>query len=130
MVDKMTEAQLERIAKLLEECAEVVQICGKAIRFGYESEHNGRTCLDRLEEELGDVLLSMRMMAENGDISLPNTTMRKETKIDKINRNFTYTKLTKGCNCDNCIYTNTYGGYMPCLRNSDAIFVSNPPRNK
>jgi len=126
-MNNLTDAQYERLAKLLEECAEVVQICGKVIRFGYESENGGRTCTDRLEEEIGDIFLSVRLMAEAGDITLPNTTVRNESKIEKINRNFTHSKLAPACHCDNCLYTKRYGGYMPCLRLSSAVFVSQPP---
>jgi len=37
--NELSPGQAERLAILLEECGEVVQICGKILRHGYESYH-------------------------------------------------------------------------------------------
>ena len=47
--NKLTPAEAERLAMLAEECGEVVQIVGKILRHGYDSQHpDGNTAaLDR-----------------------------------------------------------------------------------
>lgn len=64
-MNNLTEAQIERIAKLAEEAAEVVQACTKILRFGFVSAHpacpdtNNR---ERLAEELGDLRAAVAVM--------------------------------------------------------------------
>jgi hypothetical protein len=40
--NKLTPAQAERLAMLIEECGEVIQIAGKILRHGYQSYHPER----------------------------------------------------------------------------------------
>lgn len=47
-----------------EECAEVTQAISKVFRFGFDSEYNGRTNKERLEEEIGDLMCMLQLMAE------------------------------------------------------------------
>jgi len=73
----LSPAHAERIALLLEECGEVVQICGKILRHGEFSYHPGNPNVPNrqiLEREIGDVICAIELMQVNGDIS--------ETKID------------------------------------------------
>ena len=56
--NKLTPAEAERLALLLEEMGEAQQAIGKILRHGYESQNPfqpGPTNRDRLEKELGDV---------------------------------------------------------------------------
>lgn len=64
-------AQLERVAVLFEECGEVIQVCGKIVRHGFDSRHpdGGEDNRRLLEKELGDLKLAEIMMANRGDIS-------------------------------------------------------------
>ena len=68
----LTEAEAERIAILMEECGEVIQICGKILRHGYESfnPYNAEKITNRelLTKELGDVLFAYKQMADSSDI--------------------------------------------------------------
>lgn len=52
------------ISKLIEECGEVVQVCGKILGTGGKVEHWDGTKLDeRLASELGDLLAALRFVA-------------------------------------------------------------------
>ena len=76
--NRLTPAELERLAILSEECAEVQQVIGKILRHGIES-HNptipipegGHPFINRwlLESELGHVMWVMRIMCAAHDIS-------------------------------------------------------------
>ena len=65
-------AQLERIAYLMEECAEVIQICGKIIRHGPESSNpndlESRSNMDLLAEELADVRKAEHLLISAEDV--------------------------------------------------------------
>jgi hypothetical protein len=65
-------AEIERIAMLMEEAAEVVQICGKILRFGWEScspfDDKCRPNRGLLERELGSVRAVVDLMANCGDV--------------------------------------------------------------
>lgn len=66
-MNNLTEAQIERVTKLAEEAAEVVQACTKILRFGFVSSHPA--CPDtnnrmRLAEELGDLRAAIALMVQ------------------------------------------------------------------
>ena len=65
-------AERERIEKLAEECAEVVQICMKILRHGYEScnpfDPKRTSNRDLLNGELTDVSATLLDMRRKGDI--------------------------------------------------------------
>ena len=67
----LTPAEAERLALLMEECGEVVQIIGKVLRHGYESRHpdGGPTNREMLEREIGDVRAAWRLLIREDDIS-------------------------------------------------------------
>ena len=64
----MNETQKEVMLICQEECAEVTQAISKCFRFGFDSEYNGRTNLQRLTEEVGDLLCMINLMIEKGVI--------------------------------------------------------------
>lgn len=70
---KLTDAERERLALLMEECAEVLQIGGKILRHGYSSFNptieDSATNREDLVRELGHVKCAMRLMANNKDIN-------------------------------------------------------------
>ena len=71
--NKLTPAQTERLAKLAEECGEVVHVIGKILRHGYDSSNPDdgtyKDNRDQLEAELGDLSAAIRWMIEAGDFS-------------------------------------------------------------
>lgn len=70
--NKLTPAQLERLAILSEECGEVQQAIGKILRHGYASRNpNDVSSLsnrEMLEAEVGHVLYAVYSLWENQDI--------------------------------------------------------------
>ena len=71
----LSNAELERLAILSEECSEVIKVINKTIRRGYSSSNpeitNSPTNREDLEREVGDVLWVISLMGITGDISLP-----------------------------------------------------------
>ncbi len=85
--NQLTEAESERLAILMEECAEVIAICGKILRHGYQSQNPndpdaGRNS-EQLERELGDVLWATRRMEFSGDVSWRSINQFAATKAIK-----------------------------------------------
>jgi hypothetical protein len=68
----LSDAELERLAILAEEAAEVVQVVGKILRHGYESCHPHRpeqgTNRQHLEEEIGNFAHMVDRMIAKGDV--------------------------------------------------------------
>ena len=82
-----TPAEEERLALLMGECAEVIQACSKILRFGYDSNWNGKlpqTNRLQLEIELGHVINAMVMMDESKDVHGPNLVDSCNLKADTI----------------------------------------------
>lgn len=77
------------LACLMEECGEVIQSCGKALRFGLDSNYGTRptTNRDDILNEFNDVFAIMHMLRDEG---IYNTDIYKvehiQKKIDKVNR--------------------------------------------
>lgn len=59
----------EVMAITQEECAEVVQAISKCFRFGFNDLYEGKTNLQRLEEETGDLLCMIQLMIDRGIIN-------------------------------------------------------------
>lgn len=70
--NKLTPAETERLAILMEECAEVQQVIGKILRHGYDSvkPSTDETNQQVLERELGDLLVAYGLIADSGDIDV------------------------------------------------------------
>lgn len=84
----MTNAELERLAILAEECGEVVQIVNKIIRHGYEShtpfDEKETTNRELLEKELGDLEFIIRLMKKESDIDSTNVSVAESRKYRTI----------------------------------------------
>lgn len=89
-VTDMTNAQLERLALLVEECAEVQQISMKIVRHGYESYHpldqEKKSNKKLLERELGDLVFAIGLLASSLDINMVNVNEHKWNKKNTINK--------------------------------------------
>ena len=71
--NKLSAAQIERLAILAEECGETVQAAMKIIRRGFDRKHprkQGPTNRGHLEDEIGNVLNAIDMMVDAGDVRL------------------------------------------------------------
>lgn len=70
--NKLTSAEDERLALLLEEMGEAIQVIGKIKRHGFDSWHPGAPNITNrmlLEKELGHVKHSMIRLCDSGDLS-------------------------------------------------------------
>lgn len=69
--NQLTPAEHERLALLMEEMGEAIQVIGKIMRHGYNSHHPKRIGVTNrrlLEYELGDVRHSMIRLCDAGDL--------------------------------------------------------------
>ena len=80
------ERQLELTALLLEECGEVVQVCGKILRHGLHSTHpvSGISNRELLHRELGDIVAAMQLLEREGIISIPEVRARARDKHRRV----------------------------------------------
>lgn len=67
--NELTPGQTERLAILVEEAGEVLQICGKILRHGYDSSNPNDKAMTTnsilLANEIGDLLHSIDLVAGN-----------------------------------------------------------------
>jgi NTP pyrophosphatase (non-canonical NTP hydrolase) len=69
-----------------EECAEVIQECSKAIRFGIDAEYQGQTVRERLEKELGDLYCMMDLIHAADLISFTKLDDYSQEKYEKLKK--------------------------------------------
>jgi NTP pyrophosphatase (non-canonical NTP hydrolase) len=82
----MNETQKEVMLICQEECAEVTQAISKCFRFGFDSEYDGRTNLDRLTQEAGDLLCMIQLLSEKGivnETTMYRASLAKRAKLEK-----------------------------------------------
>lgn len=93
----MTNAELERLAILAEECAEVQQIIMKVIRHGYESynpfDENKTSNRRLLEKELGDLEFACSMILKAGDVSRMKIAEHASEKLGNIRKYLHHNEL-------------------------------------
>lgn len=67
--NKLSPAETEALAILLEECSEIVQVCGKILRHGLDSDNNGgleMTNREHLCKEIADVEIAVMILVKHG----------------------------------------------------------------
>lgn len=81
-------AEAERLALLMEECAEVQQVIGKILRHGYHSVHpnGGLNNRELLEKELGDVQYSLGLMVAAEDVERDVIEIYADEKAEKVGK--------------------------------------------
>lgn len=87
MIERLTNAELERLALLGEECGEVQHMIGKILRHGYENCHKDYDYVknrDLLRKEILDLLAAIRLMF-NTDIEAVSD-KEMNAIIDKKNK--------------------------------------------
>lgn len=84
--NKLTPAEVERLALLSEECGEVIQAIGKILRHGYESCHPDSSVTNRenLEREIGDAYAAMTILIENEDVRSAQIRTFRSLKLDRV----------------------------------------------
>lgn len=83
---------------IAEECAEIIQVCSKAARFGidnYPPKQPDITNRIRLKEEVNDLLAVLQLLQVECNI---NTELDPELVHKKINKVGKYTKLSWSLN--------------------------------
>jgi hypothetical protein len=80
----LDQAEIERLALVNEECAEVMHIISKILRFGFYSRHpsGGPTNKELLEGELGDLQARINLMIDAGDIDTANINSHCMVKME------------------------------------------------
>lgn len=80
--NRLSPPEVERLAILAEECAEIIQIVNKILRHGYESSHpdGGFSNRELLEHEMGDVQFAMTLLARHSDVLEHRVLHRAEDK--------------------------------------------------
>lgn len=74
---------------LMEECAEIIQICSKIKRFGMDDYHEKTgniTNLDLLHRELGDLYCIVKIMVDNGILDIYEIEELAEEKPTKLKK--------------------------------------------
>lgn len=92
-VNKLTDAELERLSILSEELSESIKAVCKVLRHGYESSNPlepEQTNRKDLETELGDVSASLEMMYAAKDVSQWRIKKYSRKKLSKQNRYLHY----------------------------------------
>ena len=86
--NKLDPAEAERLALLMEECGEVVQVIGKILRHGYESHHpdGGESNRILLHNELGDLKCATDFMIAEGDLVRSIIEECAEAKSERVGK--------------------------------------------
>jgi len=80
----LSPTQTEILLILAEECAEVIQAISKIKRFGLDTDYKGKTNLEMLAIELGDVLALIELTKQS-DLGLTDELL-ESAKTDKLER--------------------------------------------
>lgn len=86
---QLTEAEIERLALLAEECGETIQVIGKILRHGYDSRWplpDGDTNRTKLEREIGDIHVAIDLLYSNEDVNEERVDDAYTEKGLKINK--------------------------------------------
>jgi hypothetical protein len=83
-------SEMNRLEELLvilsEECAEVQQASSKCIRFGMRSTYELLSNKERLEYELGDFMAMLRLVVEEGNLSMDAIIAAADEKLIKVEK--------------------------------------------
>lgn len=85
--NQLTPSEAERLALVIEECGEVIQVASKVLRHGYESGHPEGVTTNRvdLSREVGDLNFSLTMLS-NHDLVKNITSQAEEEKRANISK--------------------------------------------
>ena len=95
--NKLSNAELERLACLAEECGEVIQMVNKTIRHGFDNSHpkyGNKTCRELLEQEIADLFVIFELMNGNEDFDEDRLYECKMFKKSKINKSLRYNEVS------------------------------------
>lgn len=85
--NQLSDAQEERLKLLTEECAEVIQMAQKVMRFGYFSSHHDYNYVSNialLTKELGDLKAAISLMVKNYDVDIRQLDQAESDKNERM----------------------------------------------
>jgi len=86
--NELSPAEAERLALLLEEMGESIQVIGKILRHGYNSCHpdslSGPDNRNLLEQELGDVYAAITLLSRSGDVDNDEINQYQYDKLERV----------------------------------------------
>lgn len=84
--NKLTPAEAERLALLIEESGETLHAVGKILRHGYESRHpdGGPSNREMLSRELGDACHAFDLLCDSGDLSADEIADYRDKKAEAV----------------------------------------------
>lgn len=82
----LTDAQRERLVFLVEECSEVIKVCTKILRYGYDSFHPDKIedNLTLLHQEIGDLQTIICLMEYAEELDAHHIDMQITKKLRKL----------------------------------------------
>jgi hypothetical protein len=90
MYSNLKDAEIERLAKLAEECGEIIQMVGKTLVHGWGSFHprfpEEGTNREKLEKEIGGLACVIDMMIAAGDVSENSIMLANDQKTQTIGK--------------------------------------------
>lgn len=90
-----TERLNHLLQKLIEECSEVTKDACKSINFGLDSNYQGISNQECLENEVQDIYASLQMLQSEFGLDFTPDPVRIQRKIDKVNHYYQYTQASK-----------------------------------
>ncbi len=109
--NRLSPAELERLAILGEELGESQQAIGKILRHGYESTNPDAITHENeypernrwaLEKELGDVMYAIRSMCEARDLNASAIEQRATKKAEKIKKYLHHQPAKQALSASSC----------------------------
>ena len=82
----MKDYEQELLTITMEECAEVIQACSKIIRYGADSKYEGKSALETLEKELGDLQCMIDLLHQNDMVSFNRMDEYCDQKREKLKK--------------------------------------------
>jgi len=76
--------EVELLAVVMEECAEVQQEAAKLIRFGMDAQYQGVKTVDKLEREVGDLTAMVSLLMKYGLVNEDKLEQYKKEKLEKL----------------------------------------------
>lgn len=74
------------LAKLVEECGELMQVLGKIVAYPEQVNHpDGTNTLDKIHEELGDIAAAIDFFIERNGLDEDVLAQRYDYKLDRFN---------------------------------------------
>lgn len=96
--NKLTEAELERLSYLLEECGEVIQFIGKVQKHGFDSRHpkyGDKSNRESLAIELSHLMYSIMFMIRNNDLDTKLMAKSLKDKRERSEKYYHHQNITK-----------------------------------